>query len=239
MRFLAAFVDEIFCQIQIFLISSRFRKFYEGEFNFLMARIAMLLVWPGAEDGGDVVGIAAEDVHHFPFACSLIIGDGGFDQMACAIEFMPVAEVCPSFFWFNGDKMRIQIAVWLLRLFHPVDQFVHHGFHFRVWKLRKRITDRFNQFCDIGVPENVWRIRHAGLPFEFPCIDTPRVFALAVFDWQRVFTVDGLTFLPEATCYGDVFKRKKPHDFLLLRGCLSALLFCFKWFQNGLHFGGC
>ena len=72
MRLLAAFVDEIFREIQILLVSSRFRKFDKGELDFLMAWIAVFLVGTGAEDGCDVVGVTAEDVEHFPFACAAI-----------------------------------------------------------------------------------------------------------------------------------------------------------------------
>ena len=126
---------------------------------------------------------------------------------------MPVAEIGPAFFRFDADEMRVQIAIRLLGLFHPVDQFIHEGFHFGIRKLRKGITDRLDELGDVGIPEDMRRIRHAGLPLKFPCVDTPRVLALAIFDGQRVFAVDRLAFLPEAAGDGDVFKRKEFHDF--------------------------
>ena len=85
-----------FGEIEIALLAGRAAELDQRQLDLLMAAIAPLLARLAAEDRGDVIGIAAHDVEQLALAGRLVIGDGGLDQVAGAIELVAVAQIGPA-----------------------------------------------------------------------------------------------------------------------------------------------
>ena len=110
----AALVDEVLREAQVFGLTGGLRQLAEGELDFLVAGIAALLALAAAEDGGDGVRVAAHHVEEDARARGLVVGDGGLDEVAGAVEFVAVVEVRPALVRRDEREVAVEVAVWLL-----------------------------------------------------------------------------------------------------------------------------
>ncbi len=113
---LAALVDEELREIEVTAFARDAGQLDEGELDFLVAAVAAALAFAGAEDGVDVVGIAAHDVEELALSGGLEIGDGALDQVAGAIELVVIAEVGPAAAGLDALEPGVEVAVVVLHL---------------------------------------------------------------------------------------------------------------------------
>ena len=62
-----------------------------------------------------MVGIAGQGVKQLRITGRLVMGDGGFHQVAGTVHLVPVAQIFPAHFGLNGGEMGVEIAIGLLR----------------------------------------------------------------------------------------------------------------------------
>jgi len=63
----------------------------QRQLDFLVPGVAVPSALRTAEDRADAIGVAAHHVEQDPLAGRLVMGDGGFDQVAGAVQLVQVA----------------------------------------------------------------------------------------------------------------------------------------------------
>ena len=108
-RLLTALVDEELGKVHVSLVADDAGELHEREFDLLVAAVARHLA--GAEALDHVVGRAAHDIQELALAGSLVVGDGRFDRLACAVEFLEVAQVAPFPLGLDALEDGVEVAV--------------------------------------------------------------------------------------------------------------------------------
>ena len=195
---LATFVDEVPGEIEIALILSRAVELDQCELNFLVAAVAALLAFLGTEHGGDVVGVPAHHVEELAFACGVVVSHGTLDEVARAIEFMPVAQIGPAFGRGDDSEMGVQVAVRLLGFGDQLDHTIDKLFQIGIAMVDEAVGDGLDPLADVRVPEDVGFVWLAGFPLELEGVDAAGLFALLVLDRQGGAAIDFHQAPPEA-----------------------------------------
>ena len=120
-----------------------------------MPRIAVLLVGTGTQDAGDVVDIFLHDVEQAPVAGRHEIGDGAFQHVPGAIEFVVVAQVGPALVDLAPDVPAIEVAVGKLGLGQLLSDRVDLALDRRIAAVEERVACRLDPLADVGVPEDL------------------------------------------------------------------------------------
>lgn len=81
-----------------------------------MAGIARKLTLAVAEGLADEICELCGDVEQAALAGRVIVGNGGLDEMACAVELVALGEVLPAKLGMADREICIQVAVRLLGL---------------------------------------------------------------------------------------------------------------------------
>ncbi len=120
-----------------------------------MPRIAVLLVGTGPQDGGDVIDIFLHDVEQAAVAGRHEIGDGAFQHVAGAIEFVVVAQIGPALVDLAPDVPAIAVAVGKLRLGELLGDLIDLRLDLRVAAVKERVACGLDPFADVGVPKDL------------------------------------------------------------------------------------
>ncbi len=155
MRLLAAGIDEEAREVEIALLAGDAAEADQRQLDFLVAAIAGLMVRAGAEDGADMVGIAAHGVKQRTLAGGLEIGDGSFHQMAGAIEFVAIAQIGPALARAHADEPGIEVAIRLLQLAEHRDDLVGLCLKIGVGRAVERVGRCLDDLGDVGIPEHL------------------------------------------------------------------------------------
>ena len=196
-RLLAAFVDEVPCEIAVTLFVGRAMELDQREFNFFVTAVATFLAFLPAEHGRDVIGVPAHHVQELAFAGGFVVGNRALDQMACAIEFMPVAQIGPAFGRSDGGEVGVQVAVRLLGFGDQLNHAIHKLLEVSIAMVDETVGDRLDPLADVRIPENVWFVRLTRFPLELERVDAPGLLALLVLDRQCGAAIDFHQLPPE------------------------------------------
>ena len=168
---LTAFLDEEAGELEVAGFAGDPPEFNEGEFDFRMTGIAEAFAGGFAENGINAIGKADGDVEQGSFAGGLVMRDGSLEQVAGAVEFVPVAEVGPALVRGIDLEMGVQVAVRLLGGGDFGDDRVQATVERGVGIGRERIRSGFQSFVQVGVHEHRTGIAGAGTgggEFEVP-----------------------------------------------------------------------
>lgn len=142
----AALVDKISGQFKVLWIIGRTIQFHKGEFHFRMPRIAVLLPWIWAENARDAVREPTGDREDLLVARCRVVCGRRLDQVACAVQFMVVAQVGPARVRAGDDKVGIQIAIWSLLSCKQINNRVRFSLQVRIAFGGKNIANRLQPF---------------------------------------------------------------------------------------------
>lgn len=92
----AAAVNEETSRLQVALLARHAPELHERKLDLLMAGIARKLTLAVAEGLADEICELCGDVEQAALAGRVIVGDGGLDEMACAVELVALGEVLPA-----------------------------------------------------------------------------------------------------------------------------------------------
>ena len=101
-----------------------------------------------------MVGVAAEGVEQLALAGGLEVGDGGLDQVAGAVQLVPVAQVVPAHLGLDVDEVGVEVAVGLLGRDDLVDHVVHHGLELGVGVGGQRVGGGLDPLGRVRVAED-------------------------------------------------------------------------------------
>ncbi|MPN37521.1 hypothetical protein SDC9_185041 [bioreactor metagenome] len=104
---MAAFVDEVAGQLQIFRFAGRVGHLAEGKFNLLVPGISVFFALFRAENGCDIVGVTTERIDEFTVSGGAEMGDRSFHQVSGAVEFVPIEDVRPPLVRFCHREMGV------------------------------------------------------------------------------------------------------------------------------------
>jgi hypothetical protein len=90
--------------------------------------VTALFAFVGPEFRVNEVREATQHVQRLALAGRVLIRDCAFDQMAGIVHLMPIAQVTPAHVGLHHREIGIQVAIWLLRPRHAVDQIVGQAF---------------------------------------------------------------------------------------------------------------
>ena len=85
------------------------------------------MIGAGAERLVDAVGEAAGDVEEALAAGSAVMGDGGLEKVAGAVEFVVASKTGPAALRLDGLEIAVDVAVGRLGFFQDFDGFVEIG----------------------------------------------------------------------------------------------------------------
>ena len=115
-----------------------------------------------------------------------------FNEVTGIVQFVPVAEIRP-FARRNQDReIRIQIAIFLLRAFNRIDQFIGNSFERGVRVRRQTVRDRLQPFSGVRIPKHVHDrtlSRYLMCAYTGPCFDPAGVFQLAINRGNRPLAI--------------------------------------------------
>ncbi len=106
----------------------------------------------------DEVREAQTDVEELRLARAAGVRDAGFDEMARAVQLVPVRHVRPRRLTRGGLDARVQVSVGLLRGRDGLDDRIGLGLERRFFDRDERPADRFERLVDGGI------VRRAALP---------------------------------------------------------------------------
>lgn len=136
----------------------------KGKLNLLMAGAAAALAFAGAEHAADQIREAARHIQQAALAGGLVVGDGGFDQVAAAVKLVSLRQILPAVFrMLNGD-VGIEIAVVLLRAGNEIDRLVRQALKLGSRTILNTERHGFNPFVEVGILENGALVASLPLP---------------------------------------------------------------------------
>ena len=165
----SAFINEIFGQVKIFFVAGRIGEFAESEFNLFVSGVSAELSGGASEDAGDVVGVTAHAVEEVALPGRLPVRDGGFHEVSGAVEFVVFVEVFPAHVGGDDREEDVQIAVRPLGGADEIHIFVELFFAFGIGVEDEVVRHAFENFGNVGIPEEMRLIRHSLLPVETEC----------------------------------------------------------------------
>src|SRR5690348_15229995 len=116
MRLPAALVDKIARELEVPPFICEVIELHQGELDLLVAAIAALLVGAGSEPAVDVIGVPRHHAEEVVLARGARVRHRALDQMARAIELVPVAEIAPDLPGLAPLEEAVEVAVRPLRL---------------------------------------------------------------------------------------------------------------------------
>ena len=123
----AAAVQEEAGRFQVTLLAGHAPQLHEGKLDLLMAGIAGDLPLAVAEGLADEICELCGDVEQAALTGRVIVGDGGLDEMACAVELVALGEVLPAKLGMADREIGVQVAVRLLGLADDLNELVSLG----------------------------------------------------------------------------------------------------------------
>ena len=129
---LSPFFYKIPDQPQIFGIRLHLVQPKQSHFDDLMTRIAVQLSFFRPEYLIDIVHKARHGLKQPVFSRGLGIGNGGFQQMAGAVQFMIAGYIGSPLFQPVYGVIGADVAIRLLGLQNQIDQLIRPGFQFRI-----------------------------------------------------------------------------------------------------------
>lgn len=156
-------------------------ELHQRQFDFGVPAIAAPLV-PFAPEGGiDVVGITAQCIQQLALASGLVVCDSTFDQMAGAVQLVPIAQIPPAHLGLGDDEMGVEITIWLLGVDDLISQLVNQCFQGRIGVRGERIARRLDPLRRVGISKDQDnRRRHRSFEVQIERADTACCFTLPV-----------------------------------------------------------
>ena len=146
----APFFKEPIGEVEVFLLSGDVGKLYESEFYFLMS--GHPVPFPGTEDPHHMVGHPYGDIEKLALAGCLVIGDGGFREMACAVHLMHL-RVRPPLVQAREGVEGVYVAVFELGGSHLVNPLVAFRLECRIPVECQGVSHAFKGLVNIGIIE--------------------------------------------------------------------------------------
>ena len=109
--------------------------------------------------------------------------------MSCAVEFVVFVKVFPAHVGGDDREEDVQIAVRPLGGADEIHIFVELFFAFGIGVEDEVVRHAFENFGDVGIPEEMRLIRHSLLPVETECLKTGCFMAFADVRRERVRVV--------------------------------------------------
>ena len=144
-RFCSSSVNKIFCHVGVFIITCNSGKFHKCKFNFFMSWNC-IFVFFGVEYITYKVSVFLHYIKKLIFAGYFIICDGGFDKMACCVEFVAFFQIAVLFAGMKNGKVSVYISVFLLCFSDKFDSVIGKFFKCFIWFIGKRVCYSFKPF---------------------------------------------------------------------------------------------
>ena len=123
----AAAVNEETSRLQVALLARHAPELHERKLDLLMAGIAGDLPLAVAEGLADEICELRGNVEQAALAGGVIVGDGGLDEVARAVELVALGEVLPAELGMADREIGVQVAVRLLGLADDLNELVSLG----------------------------------------------------------------------------------------------------------------
>ena len=146
----------------------------------------------------NAVRVSGEGVEQLPLPRGLLMGHGGFHQVARTVQLVPVAQIGPARLRLHDGEVHIQIPIGLLRTDNQRSHLLDHSLRLAVRMCRQGIARGLEPLGHIGIPEDVRRVGLSRLPVELERVEAAGGLALLVLVRDGDFAVDLLTLRPEA-----------------------------------------
>ena len=149
----AAAVNEEASRLQVALLARHAPELHERKLDLLMAGIARKLALAVAEGLADKVCKLRGNVEQAALAGGVIVGDGGLDEVARAVELVALGEVLPAELGMADREIGVQVAVRLLGLPDDLDELIRLGDVLR-FAVICAISDCLEPFIGIRIAED-------------------------------------------------------------------------------------
>ena len=106
-----------------------------------------------------MIGVAAERVEQLGITSCLVVGDGGFHQVAGTVHFVPVAQILPAHFGLDRRELGIEITIRLLRPDDQIGHLIDQLGNFRIGLGGEDITRRLQPLRRIRVAKDFDNMR--------------------------------------------------------------------------------
>ena len=181
----------------------------------------------------------------------LIVGDGGFIQMAQIIEFVavdflhfPTLRAGPAMRMFRINRARgVEVAIGFLRRSDFRNQSINIGFEFRIWLNVQRISSALDHFINVSVIEGIpWRrfVRNLFTSQRrgstLKVINALCLFVLFEGERNRNLPIDFQTWRPESVVEMDGSERNRLDGIVARSGCSGRGLSRCSWLRLFLLF---
>ncbi len=205
----AALVHEVLRQIQVAALAGVAIELDQRQLELLVAGVAPLLALAVAELLPDVVGVAAKGGKQGVVAGGFLVGEGGLDEVAGAVELVPIAQVGPALLRLDDGEVDVKVAVRLLRPRDQRDYFGQIGRQGRIGVGGKAVGGRLHPLGHVGVPEDVGRVGHSGPPVEAEGVYPAGVAQVLDLDGKGDAPGGLLAGSPEGVAEGDLGERHR------------------------------
>lgn len=102
----------------------------KSKLDLLMAGVTAALSFAGTEHAANQIRESTGDVQEAALSGSLIVGDGGFNQVAAAVQLIALRKIFPASLGMLNGNVGIQVAVGLLRTGDKIDDRIRERFKF-------------------------------------------------------------------------------------------------------------
>ena len=151
-----------------------------------------------------MIGKAASEIEQLGLARGAMVGDGGFDEMPGAIEFVGVFDVGPALTGFGDSEVRVEVAIGLLGGGEGGDGLIEQGLQIRVGGVGNFEREGFEPFVGIGVLKDPTLKFALGLPGgNTKVVEGSGFFQHLVAVLEGNLAIKLLLLLPEAAGEGD------------------------------------